>query len=249
MVDIHCHILPGVDDGVDTMGNSLIMARMAAASGVDSIVATPHCNLPYEQEKNYFTPRLRDKFLELIEAVERANIPVRIYPGVEVLTTPDIVELLRNKQILTINGSRYLLMEFFFRERKEYFNDMLEQVLDTGLTPIIAHPERYHIVQRDSTIVEEWFEKGIVIQLNKGSLLGQFGRTPKSTAEWILGNGLAHVVASDAHGAERRTPHMSEIHGRLEDLCGTEYADILLEGNPRRILADQPLITTPEAAG
>ena len=243
MVDIHCHILPGVDDGADTPENALIMARMAAASGVDTIVATAHCNLPYGGEKNYFSPQFRKSFIDFVSAVKSAAIPVKILPGVEVFATPDLIEHLDNREIITLAGSRYLLVEFAFRENLRFIDSMLSQIAQYGLCPVIAHPERYHAVQKNPGAVGEWFERGYVIQLNKSSILGHFGRREKQTSEWILANGIAHVAASDAHGHERRTPHMSELMNRLELLCGTEYAQILLEDNPRRIVNDMELVS------
>ena len=109
------------------------------------------------------------------------------------------------------------------------------------MRPVVAHPERYQAVQRNPEIVGEWFERGYGIQLNKGSILGHFGRREKQTAEWILENGLAHVVASDAHGAEQRTTHMGEIRNLLENVYGENYAQLLLEDNPRRIIKDMEL--------
>lgn len=113
MVDIHCHILPGVDDGAPSMEDSLEMARMAADSGVTDIIATPHCNLPGNGPKNYRSASLRAAFSRLQQALDAEGIPLRIHPGAEVFCTPELPRLLDQRQLQTLGGSRYLLVEFF----------------------------------------------------------------------------------------------------------------------------------------
>ena len=242
MTDIHCHILPFVDDGADSMEDAVEMARMAADSGVTAIIATPHCNLPYGEEKNYISRPLRERFFQLQQAVKAAGIPLTILPGCEVLCTPDTPELLRQGKLLTLAGSRYLLVEFFFDEELSYMDEMLSAVAQQGFVPVVAHPERYEAVHRNPRIVERWFQAGYVIQLNKGSILGRLGRRAAWTAEWILSRGLAHVVASDAHSPVMRTTEMSEVTQFLCEVCSPEYADILLNVNPGCILRDRPIL-------
>ena len=245
MIDIHCHILPGADDGSASMEDSLMMARMAVAGGVNTVIATPHCNLPYVDDPNYISDRLRDRYIELISALRDEKIPLKILPGAEVMATPDLAELIENKRVLTLAGSRYLLTEFFFGEDEEYITGMLGKVIEAGLRPIVAHPERYRAVHRRPEVVEEWVQEGCIIQLNKGSILGHFGRRVKMASEWILCRGLAHIVASDAHGCEQRTPHMAEISAVLERAYGASTARLLLEENPRRIINDEERILLP----
>ena len=235
MVDIHCHILPGVDDGSPSMEDSLEMARMAADSGVTDIIATPHCNLPGDGPKNYRSAALRTGFSRLRQALEQEGIPLGIHPGAEVFCTPELPELLDRRQLQTLGGGRYLLVEFYFDESAEFMEHCFHQIRTRGLTPVAAHPERYDAVQRDPYIIRRWFEGGVVIQLNKGSILGRLGRRAQDTALWLLERGLAHAAASDAHSPDVRTPRMD----LLKDL-------LLLEENPRRILEDRPLVGTDE---
>ena len=242
MTDIHCHILPFVDDGADSMEDAVEMARMAADSGVTTIIATPHCNLPYGEEKNYIAPALQARFFQLQQAVKAAGIPLTILPGCEVLCTPDTPELLRKGRLLTLAGSRYLLVEFFFDEELSYMDEMLSAIARQNVVPVVAHPERYEAVHRNPRIVERWFRAGYVIQLNKGSILGRLGRRAAWTAEWILSRGLAHVVASDAHSPVMRTTEMSELTRFLYEVCPPEYADILLNRNPSCILHNRPML-------
>lgn len=242
MIDIHCHILPFVDDGAESMEDAVEMARMAAESGVTAIIATPHCNLPQGEEKNYSSPALQQRFLQLQQAVRAADIPLTILPGCEVFCTPEVPELLRRNQLLTLADSRYLLLEFFFDEELDYMDEMLSAVAQQGYVPVIAHPERYEAVQRTPHIVERWFRAGYIIQLNKGSILGRLGRGAARTSQWILSRGLAHVVASDAHSPSYRTPDMTQLIDYLSDLCAGEYVEILLDINPERILRNRPIL-------
>lgn len=246
MVDIHCHILPGVDDGADTLDSAVEMARMAAESGVDTIIATPHCNLPYDGDKNYISDPLRRRFLQLRQAIRDAGLPLNIYAGCEVLCTPEVPSLLSEGKLLTLAGGRYLLLEFFFDEELDYMDEMLRSVSALDFVPVIAHPERYEAVQRVPQVVERWFRDGYIIQLNKGSILGRLGRRAQHTAHWILSRGLAHVVASDAHSPDVRTPRMTELADLLSELCSEAYVDVLLERNPRRILENRPVLGTDE---
>lgn len=246
MTDLHCHILPGVDDGAASLSDALQMAQMAAQSGVRAIVATPHCNLPYAERPNYLDSELLDRVVELRGQIEQAGIPLRLYAGAEVFCTPELPELLARNKLMTIAGSRYLLTEFYFDESVDFINQYLREVAQKGYIPVIAHPERYEAVQSAPSVVERWFAAGCIIQLNKGSILGNLGRRAQVCASWILSRGLAHVVASDAHTPCVRTPHMSEIRRCLEDRCGPAYTQILLSVNPGKIVRDLPVVKARE---
>lgn len=242
VTDLHCHILPGVDDGASSLSDALQMASMAARSGVSAIVATPHCNLPHHERPNYLDADLLKRVAELRSAIEQARIPLRLYAGAEVFCTPGVEELLAQEKLLTLAGSRYLLAEFYFDESPEFMDYCLRAIARQGCIPVVAHPERYEATQASPATVERWFAEGYIIQLNKGSILGNLGRRAQLCADWILHRGLAHVVASDAHTPKVRTPHMYEILRYLEDLVGVEYSRILLSANPGRIVRDQSVI-------
>lgn len=242
MIDTHCHILPNSDDGADSMETALLMARMAADSGVTTIIATPHSNLPRAKEKNFRDAPLALRFVELIRRIQEAGIPLEILPGAEVMCMPDTVELLQKRQLVTLARSDYLLVEFFFDERIEYMDDMLDAIAAEGIRPVVAHPERYEAIQHAPVLIAQWFAKGYIIQLNKGSILGRLGRGAEKAAAEILSRGLAHVVATDAHDTLVRTPGVQGLQQYLEDNYGFEYARLLLELNPERICRNQPVI-------
>ncbi|MCR5809434.1 MAG: hypothetical protein K6G56_07720 [Clostridiales bacterium] len=241
MTDIHSHILPGVDDGSQSLEESLEMLFMAAESGVETIVATPHCNIPGEYE-NYVSPEIDGLFMYLKEEARRRGAPIKLLYGMEIFATEDLPELLEKGRARTLNGTKYFLTEFSFGEDPYFCADVLRRCRDKGFIPVIAHPERYVFVQDDPQTAFEWCVSGCALQVNKGSLLGRFGYRAQRTAELLIDHGLAACVASDAHGSVSRTTHMGEIREHLTENLGHEYARLLLRENPSRILAGKELL-------
>lgn len=241
MIDIHAHILPGVDDGSENMSMSLGMLALSAESGVTDVVATPHCNIPGEYD-NFVSPELSARFIRLKLEAQRAGIPVNIIRGMEVYVTPEVPDLIREKKVWMLNGTSYLLVEFAFDEDPYFCARMLQQIRDLGISPVIAHPERYFFVQDDPQIAYDWCTLGYALQVNKGSLLGSFGPEEERTARMLVEHGLCALVASDAHSDRRRTPHMGEVSRLLEEEYGHEFARLLLDINPGRILKGRQLL-------
>lgn len=245
MVDLHCHILPGVDDGADSLDVSCEMAALAADCGVDTIVATPHCNTRNEL-KNYRSQSLIDRSRSLQAALDRYHIPVRILPGAEVLVRGDMPQLLADNCFQPIARSKYLLTEFYFDELPEVMDRELARIAAAGFIPVVAHPERYFAVGDNPEIVRRWYNRGYIIQINKGSLLGRLTEDAYDTAYYLLENHLADVVASDAHHYTSRTPDMSELCVRLEEQCDEDYTRLLVEDNPRRIIENRTVLRHSE---
>ena len=241
MIDIHNHILPGLDDGAQDLYDTLEMVEVAAKSGTTAIVATPHCNIPGSY-KNYFCEEYKACIQQVRAAVKTEGLPVKILPGAEVLGTSDLPELLQQGKIMTLNQSRYLLMEFFFDEDPTFVNLLLEEVKNLKVIPVIAHAERYKFVQRNPNLVYEWRSKGFPIQVNKGSLRGKFGATAQDTAYLLMNHHLVSVVASDAHSPHVRTPEMRRAHEQLSMEYPESYVNMLFYENPRRICQNEPIL-------
>jgi protein-tyrosine phosphatase len=241
LIDIHAHLLPGVDDGAEDMDMSLALLDMAARSGVKGIVATPHCNIPGEAE-NYASEELELLWDRLNEELENSEIPIVLYRGMEVYSTPRLPELLEQEKIWTLNDTEYVLLEFSFREDPDFCRDILGRCQALGYTPIVAHPERYFFLQDDPELAYEWCVSGCGLQLNKGSLLGRFGKGPQRTAELLVDHGLAACVASDAHSPFQRSTYMAELRDYLTEELGESYTRLLLEENPARILNGRELL-------
>lgn len=242
MVDIHCHILPDFDDGSSGMEESLEMARMAFRSGVTDMATTSHFMGVMDQLERL--PLMRQRFTELTQALKREQIPLRLHPGAEILCTPQTVSLAQKQQLPTIDSTNYLLTEFYFNETGEYMDSILASLAACGYRPVVAHPERYDAVQNSPELLEEWFFRGHIIQLNKGSFLGAFGPDVQQTAEEILRGGLAHVIASDAHSSRRRTTDMIPLRDALREICPERYIQVLLEENPMRLIRNQDMVPT-----
>ena len=242
MVDIHCHILPGFDDGAATMEEALAMAKIAVSSGVTDLVVTPH--FPGTAVSLRRLGKLVDLYNQLNRALHRGKIPLRIHLGAEILCLPETPQLAARKELPTIADTSFILTEFHFDVSAEYMNDMLHALRSAGYTPVIAHPERYEAVQRSPRLAAYWFQCGYVLQLNKGSLLGYFGKRVQSTAIGLLEGGLAHLIATDAHSPHHRTPNMRHLRSWLQNRCSEEYIALLLKENPARLLAGRKMVST-----
>lgn len=234
MVDLHSHILPRLDDGPQNMDESLAMARIAVESGIRAMVATPHCVQGRARE-------VYSGWLLLREALEDEEIPLQVYPGMEILGTADTARLLQEGQLFTINGSRYPLIEFPFQAMAQEITDILESVVQAGFLPLIAHPERYECAHRDPSCMNAWKKLGCLFQVNRGSLLGRFGGSAQDMAFSLVDRGFATVVASDAHSPRMRAPWLRDVYGMLYEEFASVAARYLLVRNPRGILRDDDL--------
>ena len=234
MIDLHCHILPGLDDGSGSFEESLAMAAMAAGHGVRKIAVTPHC----------ITGGVREVLggLEMLqEVLQEEHIPVRLYPGMEIFGTYDTARLLREGRLLTLAGSRYPMIEFAFHTDGEEETEILQLVIDAGYTPLVAHPERYSYVCEDPHLINRWSAMGCLFQVNRGSLLGRYGERSRQLAMALVHRGFATVVASDAHSPVVRTPRAKDVYELLSESVSPVAAEMLMKHNPQRILNDQPL--------
>lgn len=238
MIDIHCHILPGVDDGATDQLDALNMARMAQRSGVTEIAVTPH--VMGDKDTPERLALICREYERLEQRLAQEGVDIKLHPGAEVLCLPGTPELAENRQLPTLGRGNYVLAEFYFDESFSYMDQMLQDIASRGYKLVVAHPERYAAIQRDPSRLERWGHMGYVLQLNKGSILGALGSRAQRAADEILGRGLAHLIASDAHGCRSRTPHMGELSRWVQEHCDPYYARILLEKNPRRVLEGRP---------
>ena len=243
MIDLHIHILPGVDDGSSSMEESLRMAAIAADCGVREMAVTPHCNLP-EPARPLLSGEVRKHMQNFQAVLDQTGIPIRLYPGMEIFGKPDTAALLRRGDLLTLADSRYPLIEFPFHRYGEEATEVLGNVLDLGLRPLVAHPERYRYVQQDPRLVNLWADMGCLLQINRGSLLGRFGEQTEAMAFALLERNFVTCIASDAHRSSFRTPMLKDVYALVSEEMSPETAEQLMHRNPEVILHNPEIRNT-----
>jgi protein-tyrosine phosphatase len=235
VLDIHCHLLAGVDDGAEDLEEACIMARLAWDTGTKGLVVTPHSNVP-DGFQNPWSVDLSRRIDEFREALVNLKNPIQVMAGMEVFGSDDVAAKIASRSVITLNASRYILLEFWTDDRPVRVKRVLESVSDMGLVPVIAHPERYAFIQENIRSAEEWAAKGYLLQLNKGSILGSFGRQAFHAAHALLTERLAHVVASDGHSPYKRVPTLSEAYEYISNHYSRSYAESLLRQTPGKIV-------------
>jgi protein-tyrosine phosphatase len=230
MVDIHSHVLWGMDDGAPTMDISLEMLRVAAESGTTDIVATPHSNAEFEYQPALIAERIE-------ELTRQTGGRPRIHRGCDLhLSFDNIVEAVETPGKYSINGLRYILVECSDLHISGAMDRVLDRLQSVDLVPIVTHPERNPILQKDIGRLEKWMDQGCLIQVTALSVLGGFGKKAGAAAELLLSKGLVHVVASDAHDPVHRHPRLDEAFQSIAQDYGEETADLLFVSNPGRII-------------
>jgi len=230
MVDIHSHVLWGMDDGAQTAEMSMEMLRIAAESGTTDIVATPHSNGEF-----VYQPELIDRRIQ--ELNERTGAKPRIHRGCDLhLSFDNIMEALQNPGKFSINGRRYLLVECSDLHIAGSMDKVLDQLLGVDLVPIVTHPERNPILQKDTRKLETWVDLGCLVQVTALSVLGGFGKRAAAAAHHLLSIGLVHVIASDAHDPVHRHPRLDQAYDAVSRQYGEETAELILRANPGRII-------------
>lgn len=234
MIDIHCHILPMVDDGARSVEQALNMLVQAYEDGTDDIILTPH--LAYAYGFNNPNRKIKELFDDLKDIVKRERIPIHIYLGCEFLFSSIKTFEEKFDEITLMNDTKYLLMEFFFDVSGEEILEAIDAVIERGYVPIIAHPERYESIQISLDIVKKGIEKGALFQMNKGSIFGDYGRYAKETVFELLDHHYIHFVGSDAHNTKTRNPYMYDAYRYIKDIYGTTYANKIFKENAKCLL-------------
>lgn len=242
MVDIHCHILPGVDDGARDWETSLAMCRMAARDGIRHIVATPHANDEFAYDRHRLSALLDELRIRIAADVELKGRALSFSLGCDFhLSFENFRDALNKPERYCIEGTRYLLVEFSDYTIPSNTEDLFCQLGDLGIRPIVTHPERNRILAGDLKRVARWFADGAIIQITANALTGRWGSKAEKAAKFLLDRSAVHVIASDAHGTGNRPPILSEARSLIEKAYGAEMADTLVNDNPAAIVAGQPL--------
>jgi protein-tyrosine phosphatase len=234
--DIHCHLLPGIDDGAKSWAESLAMAKMAASDGIAAIVATPHQLGSYRHNAGAAIRNLTDQVQQLLS---EHDIPLDVLPGADVRIEPDMLDGLRSGEVLTLaDRGRHVLLELP-HEMYISLEPVLAKLERFGMVGILSHPERNQGLLRQPQVVEKLVQHGCLMQITAGSLLGAFGRRSQEMCEHLIQEGLAHFVSTDAHSTKARRPLLSAAYTRTLELTNAAVADALFCDHPQCVLAGQ----------
>jgi protein-tyrosine phosphatase len=238
MIDIHCHILPNLDDGPESLDKAIGMCRTAIADGIKCIVATPH----YKPGTFEFTgPRIVEAVNAMKTAIQNIGMDIHILPGAEVTVSPEMSANLKVGGHLTLNHGRYFLAEFSPIAVPAGWDTFLLSFLNAGLTPIIAHPERNAWFIHHPEALAAAVQSGVKLQITAMSLTGGFGIEARDFSVDLLRQNLVHVIASDGHSVDFRPPKLSEAVRLAADLVGRLRAEALVTANPMAIIESRPI--------
>ena len=233
MIDIHSHLIPNVDDGAKSPEETIELIKEAREAGITDIILTPHYIInSYEQNAETLI-LLKDKLQQIINS---ENIKVNLHIGMEVYITDNLVEILKQNKILTLAGSKYLLMELPLNTNVQYLDMVIFKLIEDNIIPIIAHPERYKFVQEDPSKVRELIDSGCLIQSNIGSILGIYGKKAKKTIKYLLKNDLINFIATDTHRKNTIYPLLEKGIKKIEKITGKEKVEELTNLNVQKIL-------------
>lgn len=239
-IDIHSHILYGIDDGSKSIEESINIIKEHIKMGFTDIVVTPH----YIENSKYETNNIdKENILKnLKQELKKQNININLYLGNEVFVNNNLEELLKKKEIATINNSKYLLIEFPMNEKPKDINNIIYELKIKGIIPIIAHPERYDYVEKNPNLVLEWIEEGALLQSNYGSIIGVYGSGPQKTIKKLLKKDLIDFLATDIHYPNNKIYlNMDKIRKKLKKLITEERFIELTNTNPKKIIENKEI--------
>ena len=212
MIDIHCHIVPNIDDGAKSLNDALEMAKIAYDEGIRKIVNTSHYHPNFEYKK-----------------------------GKELYYSEDIIEIIEQKEFYTLNNSKYLLIEFPPIRFPKNIVDIIYEIKIRGYVPILAHVERYKEVQENVNIIYDCIKEGALIQVNSSSIIGKNGKEAERVNEILLNNNMIHFIATDAHSSTRRRPIIRETYDYIVRKYGEQKAEMLFIQNPYKVIEDKEI--------
>lgn len=237
-VDIHCHLLPRIDDGAKSWVESLTMAEIAVSEGITTSIVTPHQLGTFSHNRG---DKIRGLTAELQQLLDERGIPLRVLPGADVRIDPGLVPGLQSGDILTLADQRRHVLLELPHELYMPLEDVLARLERAGIAGILSHPERNQGLIARPELVESLVHRGCLMQVTAGSLLGAFGPQSQSLAEWMVQRGLVQFLATDAHGPKSRRPLMLRAYERVAQLGDTEQANQICSRNPAAVAAGEPV--------
>ncbi len=231
--DVHCHLVPGVDDGARDLNMSLSILKKEYADGVRDIIMTPHYRRGmFETDR----ARVKEQFELLRNETQREWPDLNLILGCEYHASHEMVSRFDAEELYRLGGSNYVLVEFSEAHDSRYMRNRINEVLQAGYRPIIAHMERYPICRSDQELVRFFKESGCLIQVNCDSVIGKEGFWVKRFVKKLMKEQMVDLIGTDAHNMDERSPHIKECAEYLDGVFGQEYTDTLMEKNPRKVI-------------
>ena len=246
MIDLHCHMLPGIDDGAPDLETSLEMARIAVDDGITITACTPHITPGVYDNTG---PDILERIAALQLELDRAGIALRLTCGADAHVMTGMVDGLRSKQIPSLGGSRYFLFEPPHHVAPPRLEDLAFELLTAGYIPVLTHPERLTWIEDHYEVMVRLVRAGAWMQITCGSITGRFGQRPQFWAERMLDEGMVHILATDAHNLRNRKPKMAEARDCVAARLGDQAAIDMVLTRPRGVLDDVLPTDLPDLVG
>lgn len=238
MIDFHTHIIPNVDDGSKSMEETVELLKEAEKTGFETVILTSH----YMENYYQIDVKERAKIVNSIQSMLQNNtMNINLVLGNEIYFSDKIVSFIENKKACTINNTRYILFELPFNVVPENLYYVIYNMLERGYIPILAHPERYSFIQQNPNILKDFIEKGVLIQSNYGSFIGQYGKKAQIIIKKLLKNGMVHFLGTDVHRKNTIYPKIPAIVSSMEKYIGKEKLDTITKTNPKLVINNQKI--------
>lgn len=236
MIDIHTHIMPGIDDGARDINETLNLIKEAGKCGFNEIVLTPH------YIEGYYEADVKTR-KELMEEIDRkiADKDIKLYMANEVYLTENIIKLLNDNKISSINNTKYILFEMPMNIKPMIIYEVAFEILQHNFIPILAHPERYEYIKKDPKLIYELIQNGVLMQANYGSIIGMYGRKSQIMVKKFLQNNMIHFLGTDVHKQDSIYNKIPQILNKLEKWIGKDNVNKLVEVNPRKVLNNEKI--------
>ena len=238
MIDFHTHILPMIDDGSSSVEETLNIIKEAKKVGFDKIILTPHY---MENIYNAKKKEIEEYIGKLNELLQEKQIGIKLYSGNEIYITDNIVKLLQNNIVSSLNNTRYVLFELPFNSKPFNLYNVAYELIENNYIPILAHPERYNFVQQNLSMVYELVQSGVFVQSNYGSIIEMYGKKAAIIVKILLKNNMVHFLGTDVHKSNTIYPKIPKILKEVEKIIGKEKLDKISNINPQLVLKNEDI--------
>ncbi len=236
MIDFHSHILPNIDDGSRSIEETFNLIKEAESVGFEAIISTSHYIEGYYETN---TPEREVWINAIYENLKNKDISIKLYLGNEIYLSENIMELLENAKASTINDTSYVLFELPMNNEPLNLYNIIYEMMQNKLVPVLAHPERYSFVQKDPELIYDLIEKGVLMQCNYGSIIGQYGEKARIIAKKMLENNMVHFLGTDVHRQNTIYPLIPTINKKISAIIGEEKLEKLTTINPKLALQNK----------